>query len=28
MQLYAAVPFFVPEDPNEQLSSFWVERVN
>jgi len=28
MQLYAAVPFFVPEDPNEQLSSFWVQRVN
>jgi len=27
-QLREAFPFFVPEDPNEQLSSFWVERVS
>lgn len=27
-QLHAAVSFFFPGHPNEQLSSFWVQRVN
>ena len=27
-QLRATFPFFAPNDPNQQLSSLWVERMN